>query len=330
MKVKRLFGLLISIVLVVALAGGCSSSKDAGTDTAQSKTEDVVTSDKSDAVNKAAATDNTANDAAASKDNAGEEGTVDSNEAAGNTEDAADAADASASTTGATKGGLTVSTDVEGGYTVANGIYTITKGGTYSFQGELINGQIYVDVPDDEKVEIELAGVTITNDSDSCIYIKNADEATISAKKNSTNLLRDTRAKKTSDEDASGSGCIYSKDDLKLSGKGELVIEATYNNGIACKNDIKIKNIVLEVSAPNNAIKGNDSITIESGELTVVSTEGDGLKTKNTDISSKGKQRGWILIEGGTVNIFAADDCIKAAFDFKISEEAVVTEKRYK
>lgn len=328
MRTRRVLGLLISMVLVASLAWGCSSDKgetkvdskvsDQAKDNADNnkadvnKTDDAV-QDKNDAKADAGKTDDVKTDAPKTDDKKDDSKSGDTAVANSNV-----------------KGSLTVESDIKDGCVYENGVYKITKGGIYTFKGEIENGQIYVEVSDDEEVEIALAGVTMSNDSDSCIYIENAGDATISAKKDTLNTLTDNRARKVSDEDKTGSGCIYSKDDLKISGKGELDVIANYNNGIACKNDIKIKNLTLKVSAPGNAIKGNDSITIESGEITVVSTEGDGLKTKNTDISPKGKQRGWIKIKGGIVNIYAADDCIKAAFDFKIDAEATVTEKRYK
>lgn len=317
MKIRKILGPVVAMMLVVALVG-CSSAKNV---------------DKK-ADGSAAETVNKQDDTATEETKKSEEVKNDTKEADKKAEEPKkdDKADETAKTgtddKQANKGALIVTTEVEDGYIVSGSTYSIMKGGVYTFSGEIENGQIYVDVIDE--VEIELAGVTMSNNSDSCIYIENAEKATVSAKKGTVNTLRDTRGRKVSDDDVTGSGCIYSKDDLKISGKGELIIEASYNNGIACKNDIKIKNLTLKVSAPGNAIKGNDSITIESGTLTVVSSEGDGLKTKNTDISSKGKQRGWIKIEGGVVEIYAADDCIKAAYDFSIADEATVTEKRYK
>lgn len=218
---------------------------------------------------------------------------------------------------------LNIEADVKNGYTFDNGIYTFTKGGIYKIFGDFEEGQLYVNAPDEE-VELQLAGVSLTSKINSVIFIEKAEEVKIKALDGTVNYLYDLREKKVSEDDAAGSACIFSKDDLKIQGKGALYVEAHYNNGIHSKNDIKIKNLTLEVTAPNNAIKGNDSITIESGTINITSTEGDGLKTKDTDISSKGKQRGIIDIQGGTVTITAASKCIKAAFDVQISEEAKV------
>lgn len=218
---------------------------------------------------------------------------------------------------------LTIETEVKDGYTFDNGVYSFTKGGIYRIIGDFDEGQLYVNAPDEE-ITLELNGVNLSSKKNSVIFVEKAEEVKIKAIDGTVNYLNDLRDKKVSDNDDSGSACIYSKDDLKLQGKGSLYVSAGYNNGIHSKNDIKIKNLTLEVTAPGNAIKGNDSITIESGTISITSTEGDGLKTKDTDISSKGKQRGIIAIEGGTVTIKAASDCIKAAFDVQISPEANV------
>lgn len=217
---------------------------------------------------------------------------------------------------------LSIETDIKDGYSFENGIYSFTKAGIYRITGEFSEGQLYVEAPD-EQVELHLAGVKLSSSKNAVIFVEDADEVKIKAIDGTINYLTDNRVGvKNSDED--GSACVYSKDDLKIQGQGTLFVCSSYNNGIQSKNDIKIKNLTLEVTAPNNAVKGNDSITIESGTVNVTSTEGDGLKTKNTDISSKGKQRGIIDIIGGTVTITAAKDCLDAAYDVQISEDAKV------
>lgn len=212
-----------------------------------------------------------------------------------------------------------ITSDVPDGFKDDGSRITISKAGEYSFSGEFTNNQIYVDAKG-EKVVLVLDNCHLANSSDSVIYVEKADEVTIKLPENSVSVLDDNRPKKVDEFDETGSACIFAKSDLKLSGKGTLKVSASYNNGIHSKKDIKIKSLSLEVTAPNNAVKGNDSITIESGNILLTSTEGDGLKTKNNDLSSKGRQRGIISIESGNITIYAADDCIKASFDVQITE----------
>ncbi|MCH5180852.1 MAG: carbohydrate-binding domain-containing protein [Erysipelotrichales bacterium] len=215
-------------------------------------------------------------------------------------------------------------TTSNGIYSKDNNIYTISDYGTYTLSGSL-NGQIYVNVEEtsDGKstVELELNNVSITYGNNSPIFVASADEVKIKALKNTYNTINDTRNSKTEDLDEQGEGAIYSKCDLKLAGSGILIVNGSYNNGVHTSDDLDIKNIALKSTAPNNAIKGNDSISIKSGSITAISTGGDGLKTSNSNISSKGNQKGTIEILGGKIDINAACDGIDAAYDVNILDD---------
>ena len=207
----------------------------------------------------------------------------------------------------------------DGTYTKNGNVYTITSAGTYTLTGALSDGQIIVSAGDDDEVELDLNGVSVTCSTDSPIYVKNADKVKIKAVSGTSNAVNDTRALETDESDTTGSAAIYALCDMNLIGTGTLIVTASYNNGVQTKDDLKIKNLTLCVTAPNNAIKGNDSVTIESGNITAISTSGDGIETDNSDISSKGNQRGTVTISGGTITIYAACDGIDAAYNADIS-----------
>lgn len=209
-------------------------------------------------------------------------------------------------------------TTLDGTYTQSNNVYTITTVGTYTLEGAL-NGQIVVDAGDDDVVVLELNGTTITYSSDSPIKILNADSVEISAKSGTDNVVKDTRSHKTTDVDTQGEGAIYAKCDLKIKGTGTLVITANYNNGIHTTKDLTIQKLSLKVTAYNNAIKGNDSINIKSGTVVAISTNGDGIKTENTDANKKGVTRGDITFGGGSIAIYAAGDGVQAAHNFTMN-----------
>lgn len=197
--------------------------------------------------------------------------------------------------------------------------YTITSQGTYILSGNLTDGQIVINAGDDDEIEIDLDGADISCSYDSPIYAVNADKVKIKAIEGTTNSVSDLRSYSAGEDDTEGSAAIYALCDMNLIGAGTLdVIAQNYNNGIQTKDDLKIKNISLTVTAPNNALKGNDSVTIESGKITAVSTGGDAIKTDNSDISSKGNQKGTVTISGGTVTLTAADDGIDATYDIVI------------
>ena len=196
-----------------------------------------------------------------------------------------------------------------------NGNVYITKAGEYDVSGTLTNKSLIVEMPDTDKATINLKGVNITSSVSAPISLLTGNKVEISASNGTTNSIVDNRAEST---DAMG-GAIDASVDLEIKGKGTLNVTAKYNNGIDTNDDLEIKNLTLKVTAPNNALKGNDSVTVESGNITVISTKGDGIKTTNTEISSAGNQRGIVTVFGGTVNIYAACDGVDASYDAVLS-----------
>lgn len=212
----------------------------------------------------------------------------------------------------------------------------LTENTVCSVTGEF-DGQIIIDAGYGYKFELELCGVTLYSGEQNPISILSGDKVTLTAKKGSKNYVYDTRAAvsdTTSDGTTSGdatssdttsvSSAIYSVCDLNLGGKGELIVISANNNGIHGKKDLDVKNLTLSVTCADNALKGNDSVDITGGVITLVAKSGDGIKTTDTDVSTKGNQRGTVSISGGTVNIYAACDGIDAAYNAEISGDAVV------
>lgn len=217
-------------------------------------------------------------------------------------------------------GDFTVTSDTSDGVTQSGSVYTITKAGEYTVTGLLSEGQLIVDAGDEDEVTIVLNGTSITCSSGSPIYVKNASEVKIKSEENSFNEVIDKRAEATADSsDDNGNAAIYATCDLKLVGKGALVVTGNYNNGIQSKDDLSIKNVIVKVTAVNNAIKGNDAVDIESGNIIAISAKGDGIKTSNSSLSNKGNQKGIVTITGGNIDVYAACDGIDAAYGVDIS-----------
>lgn len=217
-------------------------------------------------------------------------------------------------------GDFTVKSDTSDGVTQSGSVYTITKAGEYTVAGLLSEGQLIVDAGDEDEVTIVLNGTSITCSSGSPIYVKNASEVKIKSEENSFNEVIDNRAEATEDSsDDAGNAAIYATCDLKLVGKGALVVTGNYNNGIQSKDDLSIKNVIVKVTAVNNAVKGNDAVDIESGNIIAISAKGDGIKTSNSSISNKGNQKGIVTITGGNIDVYAACDGIDAAYGVDIS-----------
>ena len=206
---------------------------------------------------------------------------------------------------------ITNDTLSSGTYDATNAEYTFTVKGSYE--------QIYVNAPD-KVIVIELNNATIQNSLNSPIYVADCDKVEISAKKETTNNVKDNRPILVEEEADQGKGAIYvDNGDLKLKGTGTLNITSTYFNGIHCKDDVKIQKQTLNVNAVNHGIRGNDSITVTSGTINI-SCGGDGLHTENSDVSSKGNQKGNVTINGGTLTINSWSDAIQASYNAVIEQ----------
>ena len=209
-------------------------------------------------------------------------------------------------------------TTEDGTFSNSGNVYTVTSAGTYTATG-LLEGQIVISAGEDDEVVLELSGATIKNGTDSPIKVLSAGDVDISAKKGTENVVNDTRSAKTADDADQGEGAIYANCDLKIKGTGTLVVNASYNNGIHTTKDLTVQKLSLKVNAYGNALKGNDSISVISGTVAAISTNGDGLKTENTDVNKNGVTRGNITVSGGTLTVYAAGDGIQAAHNFEMT-----------
>ncbi len=180
----------------------------------------------------------------------------------------------------------------------------ITAEGVYVISGTAVNATIIIDVEDNEKVQIVLDGVTITNDSAPCIYVKNADKTFVTTT-DSENSLSVTGTFEA-DGDTNTDAVIYSKDDLVLNGTGILNISSV-DNGITSKDDLKITGGTISISCTADAIEAGDSVRIADGILSIY-TYKDGIHVENEDDNAKG----FVYICGGTMDITAGDDGIHA------------------
>ena len=156
-------------------------------------------------------------------------------------------------------------TNAEGIAVVPNGsIYTITAAGEYTAKGALEDGQIVINAGDADEVKLIFSGVSVSNSTDAPVLAVNAAEVNLNAADGTYNTVTDSRAAiTTTDADENNyDAAVYSTCDLKLTGKGTLTVSSAAGNGVKSKDDLKIKNVTLKVTAAENALKGNDSVTV--------------------------------------------------------------------
>lgn len=200
---------------------------------------------------------------------------------------------------------------------------TVAEDSVYSISGTF-RGNIVIDVGDNYKFDLELHGFSLVCNSTNPITVKSGDEVAIKAKKDTKNFIYDMRAAIDAADETLYSGAIHSDIDLEIGGKGELTVISENNNGIHSKDDLQVKNLALLVACIDNSLKGNDSVEVTGGNITLIASGGDCIKTSNSDISEKGNQRGSISIAGGTHTLYAACDGIDAAYNVSVDDNTTV------
>ncbi len=199
------------------------------------------------------------------------------------------------------------SASVEGTGASANGsVITITDEGTYRISGTLDDGQILVN--SEGKVQLLLDGADITCSDSSPIYIQNAKKVFITTAENSANSVTDGSTYVYANEtDNEPDAAIFSTDELTLNGSGSLTVNANYNEGITCKDELVITSGTIEISAPGNGIKGKDYVAIGGGSISVTAGA-DGIKSSNAVDAGFG----FVCIENGSITVDAQEDGIQA------------------
>lgn len=208
--------------------------------------------------------------------------------------------------------------------------------------GTCSNGQIKVDVDKNTypegSVDLSLEGLDLSNNSTSPIYIAAiGDACNISPKKGTENTISDGTSYTNEDE---GAGAIYSKDDLKIKGKGTLNVNGNCGFGILCKNDLKLFNGTINVTAKGVAVKGKDSVKIgdkddigkdgafENLNVTLKSETSDGVRSTNVidDETKVSEDKDYgdgkaaeIIINGGTIKITSYSDALQSAGDLTVN-----------
>lgn len=193
-------------------------------------------------------------------------------------------------------------------------IVYITGEGTYVIAGSCKDGQIVVELDKTEKAQLVLMGLTLTCQNSAPLYVVSADKVSLTLAEGTVNTFSDGTAYNSNAFDKKPTACLYSRDDLSINGKGELVVNANVNNGIGTSNDLKIVSGTVTVTAANNGLKGNDSIAIMGGTINVTSKD-DGIKTENETDPGKG----FIYVEGGEISITCADDALQATQDITVA-----------
>lgn len=204
------------------------------------------------------------------------------------------------------------------GYEIDGTDVSITAAGTYVFSGDCDNGSITVK-KGVTGVTIVLNGLTLTNDDSAAITLNKTAEASLIAAAGTTNTVADTEG--SSDENAAVK--VKSGAALAIGGTGTLTVDGNAKNGIKGAADavITVAEVKLNINAVNDGLSCDDELNITGGTLNITAG-GDAVKaspdtgdTENPDTTSLGN----VTISGGTLTLSAAEDGIQADGDLTIS-----------
>ena len=332
MKLKRMIALAIVFVMVLTALSACGTKKNANQD--DSVSEESISEEAAD------------------------EGLVDEDLV----DDSSDADNASVSTSSSSFETVSVSSVPEGfserdfdysyqnalnisladngskvsgsGAEVDGNTITITKEGTYIITGTLSEGQIVIDLPgENDKVQLVLDNVSITNSSSAALYVKNADKVFVTTTEGSVNNVSSTGSFVQTD-DNNVDGAIYSKDDIVFNGMGTLNVISQEGHGIVSKNDLKITSGTYSIQSAKKGLQGKDMVGIAGGDITI-DADGDGISSVyavlyDGDIKINAGDDGInvkendennlpiITLAGGTLTIDSGDDGIQTTGELEL------------
>ena len=206
-------------------------------------------------------------------------------------------------------------------YTVKGTALTIKAEGTYVLKGSCTDGSVKVK-KETKNVVIVLDGLTLTSQTTAPICVNKTAEAEIIAAAGTENTLADTAANASSDNADAEKAVIKAKDGstLTLSGSGTVNVSANGKNGIkgGATTALTVKEQNLNITSVDNALASDGSVTIDSGNIHIKSTEGDGIKSTPDDGDTD--SAGTITLNGGIVTVEQAADGIQAANEITITD----------
>ena len=202
---------------------------------------------------------------------------------------------------------------------VSNGDVYITLGGNYILSGELTDGSVIVNAPENAKVRLLLNGVQINCSDTAALYVEQADKTVVTAADGTENTISSGA---DFDESKKIDGAVYSKSDLSLNGGGTLNVNAEYKHALVCNDDLVITSLTLNATAPQDTVHANDSVRIKEANINLTAGD-DGITVSNDDSTDylyiasgnieineccEGLEATDITIDGGKIVIYPEDD----------------------
>ncbi len=212
---------------------------------------------------------------------------------------------------------ITPSADASG-YSISGTTLTITAKGTYRITGSCNEGSVVV-AGSLSDVTLILDDLTLTSAVTAPIVVKK--NANVLVKLEGTSTLTDNEDASTEETNSDFEGAAIkfkSASSLTMFGDGTLNINGNAKNGIkgGAQSSLQIDGGTYNVTAANNGIAADGTVTINAGTFNVTTTN-DGIKSEpdEGDTDSAGK----VEINGGTFTVRAQGDGIQAAENLTIN-----------
>lgn len=189
---------------------------------------------------------------------------------------------------------------------------TITDEGTYILTGTLDNGMIIVNSEKTDKTQLVLKDAAIHSETSAPIYVLQSDKVFITTVEDTENILSNGGSFEQIDENNIDS-VIFSKEDLTLNGKGNLIVTSPAGHGIVSKDSLTITSGSYDINCASHALTGKDDVSIADGTFTIVSGK-DGIHGENADDTTLGS----VSILNGSYSIRAEGDGISASANLLI------------
>ena len=199
-------------------------------------------------------------------------------------------------------------------------IVVIIKSGVYHLSGNF-TGQLQISVADTEHVTLIMDDLTISCANSAALYVKNAGCVYVEVPEGKIATLNDAATYEYAiPGENKPNACIYAADDITFRGLGTLNVNANYNNGISCNNDIVFMSGHVSVKAKNNGIKGSASVSLMGNSKVTVTGCEDGIKSDGIN-----PNEGIVLMcEQSSAYIACSDDALQAVFSITVRDTAKI------
>ncbi len=208
---------------------------------------------------------------------------------------------------------------VKGSGAAASGsTVTITEAGVYEVSGECSDGKIIVDADKESSVTLLLNGLELSCKSGSAIDCEKAEKLLLTAAEGTMNIISDSESYSFAQDETEPDAAIFCRSDMVINGGGSLSVTGLYNDGIKCKDGLKICGGNITVNAAGDGIVGKDYLIVAAGALDITAGK-DGLKSSN----DKDSTLGYVRVQGGEIFVNSGSDAVQAETELIIDGGSV-------